>query len=269
MQIIVLGMHRSGTSLTTRLINMMGAYVGPEGIYGFTPDNPKGFWERHDVVRCDASLLKLYPPACPGAIITPWMTQWEVPETHARNLPIAMKTILLYMDGHRPWVVKDPYMCLTFEHWKPLLEVPVCVVIYRDPLEIAHSLTVVKNSVPSIEYGIAMWEYYAMSLLNASAGMPRVHVLHSDFLSDPVNTVHQLYHALVAQGVQGLRLPSNREILAFIDPRLYRARADAGYRQQYQLTPHQQALAGMMQGQSQPPGTLTVSERSLKLLGAV
>ena len=31
MQIIVLGMHRSGTSLVTRLINMMGAYFGPEG----------------------------------------------------------------------------------------------------------------------------------------------------------------------------------------------------------------------------------------------
>ena len=31
MQIVVLGMHRSGTSSVTRLINMMGAYAGGEG----------------------------------------------------------------------------------------------------------------------------------------------------------------------------------------------------------------------------------------------
>jgi hypothetical protein len=30
MQIIVLGMHRAGTSAVTRLINLMGAYLGPE-----------------------------------------------------------------------------------------------------------------------------------------------------------------------------------------------------------------------------------------------
>ena len=31
MQIIVLGMHRSGTAVMTKLLNMMGAYVGAEG----------------------------------------------------------------------------------------------------------------------------------------------------------------------------------------------------------------------------------------------
>ena len=58
MQIIVLGMHRSGTSITTRLINMMGAYFGPESSVGeITIDNPKGFWERPEVFKLNESIL--------------------------------------------------------------------------------------------------------------------------------------------------------------------------------------------------------------------
>ena len=50
MQIFVLGMHRSGTSVVTRLINLMGAHLGPEDLStGASPENPKGFWERRDV----------------------------------------------------------------------------------------------------------------------------------------------------------------------------------------------------------------------------
>ena len=50
MQLIVLGMHRSGTSVLARLLNLMGAYFGPEGSStGANEENHKGFWERRDV----------------------------------------------------------------------------------------------------------------------------------------------------------------------------------------------------------------------------
>ena len=58
MQLIILGMHRSGTSMVTRLVNMMGAYFGPEGVsLGANDENPKGFWERRDVLDLDEALL--------------------------------------------------------------------------------------------------------------------------------------------------------------------------------------------------------------------
>ena len=58
MQLIVLGMHRSGTSSVTRLLNLAGAYFGPEGIATDpNAENPKGFWERRDVrAVCDGLL---------------------------------------------------------------------------------------------------------------------------------------------------------------------------------------------------------------------
>ena len=46
MQLIVLGMHRSGTSVLARMLNLMGAYFGAEGAStGASKENPKGFWD--------------------------------------------------------------------------------------------------------------------------------------------------------------------------------------------------------------------------------
>ena len=53
MQILVLGMHRSGTSMVARLLNMMGAYFAPQGVQmPAHPENPKDFWERQGVLLC-------------------------------------------------------------------------------------------------------------------------------------------------------------------------------------------------------------------------
>ena len=44
--VCVLGMHRSGTSVMSRMVELLGAYQGPES-HRMPPraDNPKGFWE--------------------------------------------------------------------------------------------------------------------------------------------------------------------------------------------------------------------------------
>ena len=49
--LIVLGMHRSGTSLLTKVLEMSGAWLGEkEDVSAKGPDNPTGFWE-HGAVR--------------------------------------------------------------------------------------------------------------------------------------------------------------------------------------------------------------------------
>ena len=43
---VVVGMHRSGTSIVSRLLNLLGAHLGPEDdLMPPKPDNPTGFWE--------------------------------------------------------------------------------------------------------------------------------------------------------------------------------------------------------------------------------
>jgi len=58
-QIVVLGMHRSGTSAVTRVLNLMGCWAGPED--AFAPAdaaNPTGYWEHRDVWTLDEAVLR-------------------------------------------------------------------------------------------------------------------------------------------------------------------------------------------------------------------
>jgi hypothetical protein len=262
MQIIILGMHRSGTSLVTRMVNMMGPHVGAEGslVPADNKDNPTGYWEHKDLMRLNIELLRLHNVDWAGYNVG----SWPIP-FHHRDVPPPlhqqMKALILGMDNSRPWVMKDPRMCLTLPYWKPLLEVPVYVIVYRDPLEIAQSLHKRKDLPISIERAIALWELYAVSLLNAAADAPRVFISHSDFLYDPVSTAAQLYHGLAAQGIQGLRQPTSDDITAFIDPKLHRSKPGAR-----NLSGYQEQLADMMRGDYNPERELTVSESSRKIL---
>ena len=54
--VVVLGMHRSGTSAVSRFINMLGFELG-EHLMAPRKDNPKGFWENEEIVRHNEELM--------------------------------------------------------------------------------------------------------------------------------------------------------------------------------------------------------------------
>jgi hypothetical protein len=260
MQIFILGMHRYGTSLTSRLINMMGGYFGPEGSgIPLSADNPKGHWERQDVMRINAEMLK--SRKCTWHHLANWNFENITPSDKLRQ---TMKVLILNLDAHRPWFLKDPRLCLTFPAWRPLLEVPLAVLAYRDPVEIAVSLQK-RNKLP-LDYAIALWEYYAVSLLNATQDVPRIFVQHSAMLQKPVKTSEALFEQLITQGVRRLDMPSTKEIRAFIDPRLYHARADL--KTGIMLTPEQALLAEILQGTRPQTEVLQISNASRSVIGA-
>lgn len=229
MQLVILGMHRSGTSLLTRIINLMGAYVGAEGtLVGFNQENPKGFWERKDVRTIDQDLLK--------TIEADWYKVAyfdlnKLTENDQAAFEQKARMIVLNLDAHRPWVLKDPRICLLLPLWRPLLEAPICIHIYRSPLQVAQSLRT-RNGFP-IHFGVALWEKYTLAALENSRNLPRLFVSHHRLLEQPLETVRVLYEQLLTLGVQGLRLPSEREILAFLDPALHHERGDAGLKKEF------------------------------------
>ena len=58
MRIIVLGMHRSGTSLACGLLKHTGVYFGEQAeLIETNEENPKGFWERNDVRKLNDLLM--------------------------------------------------------------------------------------------------------------------------------------------------------------------------------------------------------------------
>lgn len=264
MQVIVLGMHRSGTSSITRLLNLAGCYFGPEGIATeANEENPKGFWERRDVRA-----------VCDGLLHDGGHDWWRVTgldlESMAEDVVAPrlaeMRRIILDLDAHRPWVVKEPRLCLLAPLVQPLLEAPVFVHVSREPLEIARSLEA-RNGFP-IPVGVALWEEYTVRALRASAGEPRVHVRYGDLVADPVPTTEALIGALGELGVDGLRVPSAREVEAFVERSLHRYHAEPE-RRPGQLNSTQQALARALdEGRLPEAAELEVSEGARQTLAA-
>jgi hypothetical protein len=257
MQILILGMHRSGTSAVARLINMMGAYFAPEGMaLSAKPDNPKGFWERKDVLSINNELLKFHQ--------CEWnnLAHWDF-ENASKAPPVIkqkMHALIMNMDAFRPWFIKDPRMCLTLPVWLAMLEAPLAVIVYRNPHEIALSLH--KRSGIDKEYALALWEYYMVGMLNKTRNMPRILVSYEETLATPVKCCEKLHSKLASHGVKRLVIPSHHEIKAFIDPRLYRAKAaDAT-----SFSPAQKALCDILQGLRDQTATLQVSPDSKEII---
>lgn len=209
-------MHRSGSSVLARLLNMMGAYLGPEHqIANPAPDNPKGFWERKDVVRLNDLLLQ----AGGSEWNDVWNFNWQQITTEQKHtFHNKIERLITGLDTNRPWLIKDPRLCITFPLWKNALEIPVCVHIYRNPLQIANSLYK-RNNIP-IKTGIALWENYTIAALNSSYGLPNILIAHAAIIHNPLATIQTLKNQLEKYEVDGLRMPREKEIRAFIDNKL-------------------------------------------------
>lgn len=252
MQIVVLGMHRSGTSALTRVINLMGAYVGPESVTTpATAENPTGFWERQDVrALCDSILL--------GSGVDWWrpgqFDPLSVSEAVRDSAIEQWRSIASDLDPHQPWVVKEPRLCLVLPVLHPALDSPVAVHAHREPLEVASSLRA-RNGFP-MNVGLALWEHYTVSALHGSAGLPRTHVWYGDLLADTDGTLDRLQRALTDFGVKGLERAPAEVLAGFLTPQLHRQRLSASERRQH-LTLAQQDLLTVLE-ESDAPGSNAV-----------
>ena len=70
--VCVLGAPRSGTSVTARVLNRLGVYLGPpDGMVSPGVDNPKGNWEDAQIHGTNREILRRlggtiwHPPALP------------------------------------------------------------------------------------------------------------------------------------------------------------------------------------------------------------
>src|SRR5215475_14037560 len=60
MPICIAGMHRSGTSMVARLLNLCGVYLGPDAeLSAAASDNEAGFWENPRFVKLNEDALSL------------------------------------------------------------------------------------------------------------------------------------------------------------------------------------------------------------------
>lgn len=233
-QLIVLGMHRSGTSAMTNVMEALGAYVGDkEELTGTSWENPKGFFERQDLrALCDAFLHSLGADWWNIAGFDPQNVSRDTRDTLAPKLAGLFEKL----NSHGTWAIKEPRLCLLLPLFEEYLSAPTVVFISRNPLEVAKSLR--RRNGFSIDYGLALWEAYNIAALRHSAHLPRAFVNYHDLTSNPVATIAELDKKLKKLGVTGLGKSQADEV---IERSLHREQADSEEFSE-RLTPAQKRL---------------------------
>lgn len=206
--IVVLGMHRSGTSLAAQTIHALGAWVGgPDALTPGDMFNPTGHWELRAAVELDDEILHaMSADVSNGAKVDVGVL---APETR-REFVDRARTVVAPLLGHGPFVLKDPRMSLLLPIWREALGEPVCVIVWRHPLSVARSLET-RDRLPTLR-ALALWECYKRILLRDSEGLPRILVSYEELVAEPERMVARLLEELTAHGVRGLRLPTSEEL---------------------------------------------------------
>lgn len=179
--IIITGMHRSGTSLTTAIIKKLGVFLGNKGeLMPPAPDNADGFYERWDVWRLNEALLKRAdaswhtPPASPDF----WKQGLEIPLNQLRD---KAGKIIGIMNSHPVWAMKDPRFSLTLGFWREWIPEARYLICIRDQLEVALSLN--KREGFDEPYALNLWHTY-YQWLEASIPKEQRLVIHYQDLLD-------------------------------------------------------------------------------------
>lgn len=194
--LIVLGMHRSGTSLASGLLSHAGVYFGEPADF-ITPneENPKGFWERRDVralndrllhsVGCDWSEIASFA----DSIVPPGVLDGFRGDARAivENLQAGASSGVIGM--------KEPRLCLLLPHWLEVLgEQAFYVLVHRDPAEIALSLET-RNGIPP-EVAHYLTEVYLGNAIKLAQAGPCQIVSYSDLVHSPLEFIHSVVERL-------------------------------------------------------------------------
>lgn len=261
--LVVLGMHRSGTSAVTGTLSLCGAWVGErDELTGAGRENEKGFFERRDLRNiCDGLL---FAADADWWKISSFSTE-AVPKEAVEERRAAFAELLRSLDRHGSWAIKEPRLCLLFPLLRPAIRNPVCIHATRNPLEVARSLQA-RNGF-SLMQGLALWEVYTRSALAVSAGLPRVFVAFESLVSAPLEQTTRLVRQLEALGVRGLRLPEPEVLTNFISPDLRRQRSSQSESLNFLEPPQRELWERISAGEDLPEGGMSdVSPRSLQHL---
>lgn len=151
---IILGMHRSMTSLLSNALNDFGIRMGN---YIIDP-KPYGIWEDRDFFTLNRRILHLA-----GG-------DWDDPPSREKILYAGesqKKVIKRVVNKNNRkgvyWGWKDPRTVLTIECYMPYLVNPIFYVCFRDPNEVAESLKRRNNF--SIKKGVTLANEYNSRLL--------------------------------------------------------------------------------------------------------
>lgn len=178
--LVVLGMHRSGTSSVAGALSMLGA-APPRTLMEPGEDNPRGFWESQVLMEVNDRFL-----AAGGSDWRDWRPFSFDAEALTGFREDASARLHEEFDGQTPIVLKDPRMCRFLPAWREVLDAEGyqarVISPVRDPRETAGSLTA-RNAM-SREAALRLWLRHVLDAEAASRDMKRRILLWRDFMAD-------------------------------------------------------------------------------------
>jgi hypothetical protein len=215
-QLLVLGMHHSGTSLLCRALTLMNVYGGERhDFHLMSGDNPPKWWERKDMINLNLLLFQRT-----AAERDKWFSGFgyaaaAVDNTTNRLFEYRARKVIDKLNRRRPWVAKEPRLSVTLRHWRPLLDAPVCVFLYRHPMAVTSGLLrhwpTVNRRFSEHEW-LLLWEKYTVGALRGCAGLPLVLVSHEHLAQAPHEALRLLHEDLQSLGVPNVKLPNADDI---------------------------------------------------------
>ena len=155
--IIVLGMHRSGTSCLAGSLHKSGVYFGDVSLKNRF--NKKGNRENQKIMSINDSILKFNE------------SSWDTPPKQIKwsaeheDLGIQLIDDFQINSKNELWGFKDPRTLLTYSFWRKILPNHNLVGTIRSPFNVALSLqSRDKNFTPKKSYDL--WLHYNLLLLD-------------------------------------------------------------------------------------------------------
>jgi len=188
--LLVVGMHRSGTSAVTGALGYLGLAVPlAQDRWAPSRDNPD-HWESRALGDYDDALLERLGgtwdrPPDPAL-------DWESdPDLGIDGLGDPAEAAGKAFPNPGPVVWKDPRSCLLLPYWLAHIPKPVAAVfIWRSPLSVARSLQA--RDGMHLADGVALWERYNRSALAGLVGVDTFVLRYESIIENPVGKMGEL-----------------------------------------------------------------------------
>lgn len=224
---VVLGMHRSGTSLLARSTMVFGTNMGSNLLTQRHKNNLKGHWEDSDFLKLDNKILKF--------LGIDWHSLQNLGPAEVEKLwaagfaDQALQLLCSRVEQHGHYALKEPRITQLLPFWQTIFEklpFPISfLVAYRHPAAVAASLQA-RNSF-SLVHGHLLWAQYNLTILRFLQTSPQPFVLinYPHMVAEPLVQLKQ-----IAARLQAVIDPQEELVFCreFLDPSLQSHHESAG-----------------------------------------
>ncbi|MGA9273415.1 MAG: sulfotransferase [Candidatus Cybelea sp.] len=200
--IVVVGMHRSGTSAVARGLKALSVYLG-RNFLDAQPENPTGYWEDKGIVELNERVLKALRLTWDG--VAPiarrsfggWR-MWRLRREARRYLRRSFIEEPL-------WGFKDPRTLRLLSFWLRVFHESdvndAYVLVIRNPSSVAASLF--KRQGMQLETAQRLWLVYTLPYLEELASKPMVVVDYDLLMGDPRGQLERIARKLQLTATTG------------------------------------------------------------------